>query len=219
MGQAIGESVFDAIYLSFAIIAGLAMIIKGKSKLAKEAGLMSALLGFGDAFHLIPRCYALWTTGLEANAFALGIGKLITSITMTVFYLILYYIWREYYKIKEEKGMTITMWALFLLRVILCAFPQNQWTNAEAPLSWGIARNLPFAAMGILIICLFQRENKKHPNGPFRFMGLAVALSFLLYAPVVLFASTIPAIGVLMIPKTLAYVWVILMAMKLYKDN
>lgn len=43
-------------------------------------GIMAIILGAGDAFHLIPRAYALLTTGLEANAVALGIGKLITSI-------------------------------------------------------------------------------------------------------------------------------------------
>ena len=67
MAQAIAETVFDCLYLSFALIAGLTMLIKGKGPLVKKAGLMSALLGAGDAFHLIPRSYALWTTGLEAT--------------------------------------------------------------------------------------------------------------------------------------------------------
>ncbi len=219
MGQAIGESVFDAVYLSFAVIAGLFMIIKGRNRLAKEAGLMSALLGFGDAFHLIPRCYALWTTGLEANAAILGVGKLITSITMTIFYLILYYIWRDYYKIEGRKEISIAIWCLFLSRVILCAFPQNMWTSANPPLFWGILRNIPFAVMGIIIIILFYQENRKSCSNTFKYMSIAVALSFLLYAPVVLFAHIYPAVGILMIPKTLAYVWVIIMAMKLYKEN
>lgn len=97
MAQAIGETVFDILYLGFALVTGLTLLLKGKSSLVKKAGLMAALLGAGDAFHLVPRCWALWTTGLEANAAALGLGKFITSITMTVFYLILYNIWREYY--------------------------------------------------------------------------------------------------------------------------
>ena len=89
MPQAIAETVFDILYLSFALVAGLTMLLRGKDPLVKRAGLMAALLGAGDSFHLVPRAYALWTTGLEANAAALGIGKLITSITMTIFYLLL----------------------------------------------------------------------------------------------------------------------------------
>ena len=161
MAQAIAETVFDCLYLSFALIAGLTMLIKGKGPLVKKAGLMSALLGAGDAFHLIPRSYALWTTGLEANAAALGVGKLITSITMTVFYLILYYIWRERYQIEGRKGLTGTMWALSLLRAALCLLPQNRWLEYRQPLLFGILRNIPFAVMGVIIIVIFAREAGK----------------------------------------------------------
>ena len=129
MAQAIGETVFDILYLSFALIAGLTMLIKGNSAIVKKAGLMAALLGAGDSFHLVPRSYALWTKGLEANAAALGIGKFITSITMTIFYLILYYIWRDRYKVTGRKNLTLTMWILSILRIALCLLPQNQWLS------------------------------------------------------------------------------------------
>ena len=55
---------------------------------------MAVVLGVGDSFHLIPRALALCTTGLESYTVYLGIGKLITSVTMTVFYILLYYVWR-----------------------------------------------------------------------------------------------------------------------------
>lgn len=219
MAQAIGETVFDVLYLSFALIAGLTMLIKGSSTLVKKAGWMAALLGAGDSFHLVPRAYALWTTGLEAHAAALGAGKFITSITMTVFYLILYYIWREYYEIKDRRTLTITMWSLSILRTALCLLPQNQWLSYHQPLLFGILRNIPFAVMGIIIIIIFAQESKKAGDPVFRFMPLAVALSFGFYLPVVLFSSTVPAVGMLMIPKTLAYVWVICMALQLYRQT
>ena len=193
------------------------MLIKGQSPLVKKTGLMAALLGAGDAFHLVPRCYALWTTGLEANAAALGIGKFITSITMTVFYLILYYIWREYYQVKDRMNLTGIMWGLSVLRVALCLLPQNQWLVYRQPLLFGILRNVPFAIMGIIIIAIFAQESRKTNDRVFRFMPLAVALSFGFYLPVVLFSGVFPIIGILMIPKTLAYVWVVLMCQQLYK--
>ena len=217
MPQAIAETTFDILYLCFALIAGLAMLIKGQSPLVKKTGLMAALLGAGDAFHLVPRCYALWTTGLEANAAALGIGKFITSITMTVFYLILYYIWREYYQVKDRMNLTGIMWGLSVLRVALCLLPQNQWLVYRQPLLFGILRNVPFAIMGIIIIAIFAQESRKTNDRVFRFMPLAVALSFGFYLPVVLFSGVFPIIGILMIPKTLAYVWVVLMCQHLYK--
>ena len=219
MPQAIAETIFDVFYLSFALTAGLTMLFKGSDPLVKKAGLMAALLGAGDSFHLIPRAYALWTTGLEANAAALGIGKFITSITMTIFYLILYYIWRERYQIKGRKNLTISMWGLSILRIALCLLPQNQWLSYRPPLLYGILRNIPFAVMGIIIIIIFSRETKRADDRVFRFMPLAVILSFGFYLPVVLFSGIAPAVGVLMIPKTLAYVWIVLMGWQLYRQS
>jgi hypothetical protein len=220
MAQALAESIFDALYLTFAIIIGIYLITKGgKGSLVRMFGVMAIVLGAGDAFHLVPRAISLWTTGLEANAAALGIGKLITSITMTIFYLILYYIWRKRYQIQGRKSLTITMWVLTIARVALCAMPQNQWLTYDQPLLWGILRNIPFAIMGILLIVLFVQESKRANDKIFRFMGLAITLSFAFYIPVVLFAEKIPMIGMLMIPKTLAYVWVVVMGLNLYRQT
>ena len=219
MAQAIAETVFDILYLCFAIFTGLIMLLKGKTPLVKKAGWMAFLLGTGDSFHLVPRAYALWTTGLEAQAAALGIGKFITSITMTVFYVLLYYIWREHYKIQDRKALTGTIWALAILRIGFCLLPQNEWLVYRQPLNFGILRNVPFALMGLLIILIFAQEIRKTGDTIFRFMPLAVALSFGFYLPVVLLSGTLPVIGMLMIPKTLAYVWIVLMCRKLYKNS
>lgn len=219
MAQAIAETLFDLVYLSFALAAGVIMLRRGQSPLVKKAGLMAALLGAGDAFHLLPRCYALWTTGLEAHAAALGAGKFITSITMTVFYLLLYFVWRERYQVKERKELTWVMAGLCALRVALCLLPQNRWLSAHPPLTFGILRNVPFAAMGVIIIVLFYQEGRKAADPVFRFMPLAVTLSFAFYLPVVLLSGTYPPVGMLMIPKTLAYVWVVWMCWQLYRQE
>lgn len=96
------------------------------------------------------------------------------------------------------------------LRIILCLFPQNAWTSADAPLSWGIYRNIPFAILGLIVIVLFYRSAKEHKDRDFRWMWLTIVLSFGFYIPVVLWADTVPAVGMLMIPKTCAYVWTVM---------
>lgn len=216
--QAIMETLFDVVYLLSVITLGLKMIRNsGDNKQYKLFGWMAVLLGSGDAFHLIPRSYALLTTGLEANAAALGFGKLVTSITMTIFYVILYHIWRQRYNIEGYKKLTFSIYALGIVRIALCLFPQNNWLNYYAPVSWGIYRNIPFAIMGIIIICIFYSEAKKHNDTNFKFMWLAIVLSFAFYIPVVIWATTIRWIGILMIPKTLAYVWIVIMGYKEFK--
>lgn len=170
-------------------------------------GIMAVVLGLGDSFHLVPRALALNTTGLESYTRSLGIGKLITSITMTIFYVILYYVWRKRYQVVGKSYLTLTIWGLAILRIILSLMPQNAWLQANPPLSWGIYRNIPFALMGLIIIWLFYTSAKKYNDAPFRYMWLTIVLSFAFYIPVVLWADIYPIVGILMIPKTMAYVW------------
>lgn len=209
--QAIGETLFDIVYLVLVITIGIVMICKSKGNAQYRLfGIMAVTLGAGDSFHLVPRMIALCTTGLENYTAALGIGKFITSITMTVFYILLYYVWRIRYEVKGAKNITIAVYALAALRIGLCLFPQNKWISADAPLSWGIYRNLPFALLGLLIIVLFYNSAKKNRDKSFGCMWLTIALSFGFYIPVVLWADAVPAIGMLMIPKTCAYVWTVM---------
>lgn len=209
--QALMETLFDIVYLTTVITLGVIMITKSKrNKQYRLFGIMAVVLGLGDSFHLVPRMIALCTTGLDQYTAALGIGKFITSITMTFFYLLLYYVWRIRYNIKGKAGLTLSFYLLAAVRIILCLFPQNAWTSAEAPLSWGIYRNIPFALIGVLIIVLFYQYAKEREDKSFRFMWLTIVLSFGFYLPVVLWADVNPLIGMLMIPKTCAYVWTVL---------
>lgn len=216
--QAIFETLFDIVYLVSVITLGILMIRGSKgSKQFLLYGIMAVTLGCGDAFHLIPRAVALCTTGLENYTAALGIGKLVTSITMTVFYVLLYYVWRSRYAIQDRKGTTAAVWVLALARIALCLMPQNAWTSPNAPLSWGVYRNIPFAILGGLIVVLFYRSAKERKDTAFRNLWLTVVLSFACYIPVVLFADAVPAVGMLMIPKTCAYVWTVLIGFNAMK--
>lgn len=208
--QAVMETIFDVLYLSTVITLGILTLRKAKGNTQYILfGIMAIVLGSGDSFHLVPRSIALCTTGLSNYVVPLGIGKFITSITMTFFYIMLYYVWRKRYNIIGKLPLTITMYVLAAARIILCLFPQNGWTSADSSVEWGIYRNIPFAIIGVIIIVLFFKSAKKHSDKDFRFMWLTIALSFAFYIPVVLWADVNMLIGMLMIPKTCAYVWTV----------
>lgn len=208
--QAVTETVFDIVYLSTVVVLGFKMLTNGRGeKQFFLYGIMALILGFGDAFHLVPRAAALCTTGLDDYTRALGIGKWITSVTMTVFYVLLYYAWRLRYNIGGGKVLTGFVYLLAAIRIVLCFMPQNAWTEPDAPLSWALYRNIPFAILGLLIIILFYYSARKRRDKAFRWLWLTVVLSFGFYIPVVFWSSSIPLIGMLMIPKTCAYVWTI----------
>ena len=96
-----------------------------------------------------------------------------------------------------------------ILSTAFCVFPQNEWISKTPSLTWGIYRNIPFAIMGIMIIILFYKKAKEMHDHSFRHMWLTIVLSFAFYIPVVLWADVNPLIGMLMIPKTCAYVWTV----------
>jgi hypothetical protein len=210
--QAIMEPIFEIAYLIGIITLGILILHRANGRgQYKLFGIMAIVLGCGDAFHLVPRINALLTDGLENHVAVLGFGKLVTSITMTVFYVLLYQVWRLRYNPGKTPAITPVIYGLAAIRIVLCLLPQNQWLNADPPLAWGIYRNIPFALLGVIIIILYFQEARKNNDRAFRFMWLAITLSFAFYIPVVLFAGSIPALGMLMIPKTCAYAWIVWM--------
>ena len=212
--QAIFETAFDIVYLVSVMTLGIIIVKDSRgNRQFSLFGIMAIVLGAGDAFHLVPRAVALCTTGLESYTAALGFGKLVTSITMTVFYVILYHVWLLRYG-KKERLLTVSVYALAAIRIILCLMPQNDWLSAASPLSWGIYRNIPFTILGIMMIILFYREAKVNSDRSFRWMWLAITLSFACYIPVVLFSDAVPVTGMLMILKTCAYVWAVVIGYK-----
>ena len=216
--QAIMEPIFHIIYLITVISIGLTMVRKSNGNAnVKWFGIMAVILGFGDAFHLIPRIIALQTTGFESHAAFLGFGKLVTSITMTIFYLILYYLWKMRFNIKNVVKLDVLMWVLAIARIVLCFFPQNEWFVYDSSVTWAIIRNIPFAIMGIIMMILLYRSAILRHDKNAKSMAMAVMLSFAFYIPVVLWARVHFLIGMLMIPKTLAYLWIVFIGFNEYR--
>lgn len=210
--QAIFESVFDIAYLAAVLATGILMMRKSKDfPTIRLFGWMAVVLGAGDAFHLVPRVFALIAGDMAAFAVPLGIGKLVTSITMTFFYALLFHVWRRRYGVRGATGLKSAVYALAAVRVALCLFPGNQWTQADSSYVWGIWRNIPFVLLGALMIALFIQKAAGKRGDAFRHMWLAITLSFAFYIPVVLFADRFPVVGMLMIPKTIAYLWIVWM--------
>ena len=200
-----GESIFDIIYLIYAIAMGVCILYRRRDTSGRLMGSAILILGCGDAFHLIPRVlnyfadadFTVW----------LGAGKLVTSISMTVFYLLMYRLWLVLYEEREDRKLSIVVYVLTAVRILLCLLPQNGWFQNDSSVLWGIIRNIPFVALGGIIIWLFwkRREDVKY----FRYIWLFVLLSFLFYIPVAVAAGLVPILGMLMLPKTVCYMLLI----------
>ncbi|WP_262428293.1 hypothetical protein [Paratissierella segnis] len=91
--------------------------------------------------------------------------------------------------------------------------PQNKWQERYPPINWGIWRNIPFFILGISVSGLFFLQRSIVPG--LGCMWLAIILSFAFYLPVVLWSNKNPKIGMLMLPKSCAYLWMLVMCLSL----
>ena len=205
-----GESTFDILYLLFALIGGCVLLRRAKDKMGKCMGTAALVLGCGDAFHLVPRVLNYFSEG-DLTA-ALGVGKLITSITMTAFYLLLYPVWLGRFRMQEKRSVSATLWFLAAVRVVLCLFPQNGWLSNSGDMTWGIIRNVPFVLLGAAICCLYFRKRKE--DRIFAPVWVYILLSFLFYIPVAVGAGAVPMLGMLMLPKTVCYILLIVVFLR-----
>lgn len=207
------ESLFDIVYLVIAIIVGCVLVLRGDwSYPALLAGQMALTLGLGDAFHLIPRVAASFSAKPDSFVSALGFGKQVTSITMTIFYIMLWQVGLAVYNVSYPVGSSVVIF-LAVLRVVLCLLPQNDWLQPNPPVSWGIIRNIPFFIMGIMVVVMFFVNSV--PGAPLPYMWLAILCSFAFYAPVVIWAHRYHWVGMFMAPKTCMYIWALWMCLSL----
>lgn len=208
------EAIFDIIYLVVASIIGFVLLVSAADNASRTlAGIMALVLAGGDAFHLVPRIQVIRTGKEEQLRRILGRGKQITSITMTVFYLLL---WQIGILIFDPGNISFWSFAVYILaavRIFLCLLPQNKWTERYPPVIWGIWRNIPFFLMGAVVAGLFFLQRSVEPG--LSLMWFAVALSFAFYLPVVLWTNKNPKTAMLMLPKTCAYIWMLVMCISL----
>ncbi|MDR1628967.1 MAG: hypothetical protein LBS36_01955 [Oscillospiraceae bacterium] len=203
------EVVFDALYLIAAAVIGFFILKNAAAAAQTLAGVAALVLAGGDLFHLAPRIAAVLTGSDAKIQKALGAGKLITSVTMTAFYLLLWHIGLLLFAPAVSAGWTALVYALAAVRVALCCFPQNRWFEAAPPVKWGVYRNVPFALLGAVVAVLYGTSAQAFPA--LRLMWLAVTLSFAFYLPVVLWANKNRRLGMLMLPKTGMYMWILCM--------
>lgn len=210
------EAVFDTCYLLFDLIAGILFFaFSHGSPLFLLYGILTWTLCFGDAFHLVPRVLRAVKGSSEKIERQLGIGLQISSITMTVFYILLLYIWKQtFYEMTAPVMLEILIWVSAVIRIAVCMLPQNNWCGKEGNRKLSVIRNAVFAVTGICVIVLYVMSGNTYGYHMTR-MAAAIVLSFGCYLPVTLLSKKMPKIGMLMIPKTCAYIWMIVMGLQL----
>jgi len=211
------ETVFNICYLIVVWWLVIAMINRRELVNPKDqrvAGLIMwafFLLGLGDIGHVGFRVVAFAMGGLDAAITLFGrelklapLGALATAITFTFFYVILVMIWRE--RFAKSYGMLGSiLFVLAAVRLIIMAVPANNWNSLQPPQDWSLMRNIPLMLMQLGSAYLIWRDGLRANDRTFVWMAVMIMISFICYAPVIILQQRVPLIGMLMIPKTVAY--------------
>jgi hypothetical protein len=176
------------------------------------------LLAIGDTGHVGFRVIAVALGGFESNPVLVGMGALATAITLTFFYMILAEIWR----VRFHSSRDFVWWSLIMIgivRLFIMIPSGNQWANVVPPFDWSLARNIPLMIQGIGVGILMLLSAQKANDKLIKQVCYMIFLSYACYIPVILFVQKIPMLGMLMIPKTLAYVAIAVLAFSLFNNK
>ena len=163
------------------------------------------LLAIGDTGHVGFRIAAFVLGGLEVNEQLVGLGALATAITVTFFYMLMAQVLRARSG-KRKNHVFLTVVILGVIRLVFMILPGNNWGQIVPPMGFSYGRNSFLTAMGIIVAVSFLQAASHELRSLYRAAAVCVFISFAFYIPVILFIRSVPMLGMLMIPKTLAYV-------------
>ncbi len=216
------EIIFDLLYLATIWVLVVLMLRKRANLLPqnKRIGTLFIwaffLLALGDTGHVGFRVVAYFSGGLEASSSLIGYGSFATAVTVTFFYLIITEIWRQIF----DKKRGVIWWSLMavgVIRLIIMLPAGNQWGGSEMLPHWSLARNIPLMIQGLTVASLLLAGGIKRKDSLAKKVSLFIFISYACYMPVIFFVHKIPMLGMLMMPKTLAYLAIAFLAFSLFK--
>lgn len=218
------ETIFNISYLTvmwwlvIAMQRRLPSVDKKDHPIARLIVFAFALLALGDTGHVGFRVLALVLGGAESTVSIAGypmrwisLGTLGTTVTVTIFYVLILVIWRQRFQ-KDYGWFGIFLFTAAIIRLVMMMLPVNEWNASIPPQPWATYRNIPLMVQGLGVAFLILRDANREKDRAFTQIGYMILVSYAFFIPVILFVQKNPLIGMLMIPKTLAYVAIAIIA-------
>jgi len=186
------------------------------------------LLALGDMFHLgfrINNYFAGLSVGNSFYMITLGLGYIISGLTMTYFYIAIFHAWvllysETYSTPNKVKIFTTILYIAFIFRVILTLLPYNHWFEGDGTVDFGfnfrLISSIPIYIIGIISVGLLFKDSRSElrentgidyqlNRGNF-YASIWYIVSFVTYSITIFFVAILPLTGLFMIPKTIAYI-------------
>ena len=205
------EIVFNLLYLISIYILVINMYSRSRKGMGVDRGITGPflfaflLLAIGDTGHVGFRVAAFALGGLEENGTLVGLGTLATAVTVTVFYMLI----AQVHCAATKGSGRFWYWSVIGLgaaRLIFMTLPGNKWGQVVPPMGFSYARNIFLTVMGLIVAVMMLTRSTPEYRRFSRTAAVCIFISFGFYIPVILFIRSVPILGMLMIPKTLAYI-------------
>lgn len=216
--QRIIEPIMFIIYLTTILLISSYMIRESiGSVLYKSFGSFGLTLALADGIYIIPRMYAVLTTGVEENLRVIGWGRMGNSIIVTILFLILYDIFHIRYSKKKNIMRDKTIYVLGIIRAIICLLPGNGFFDLIPSPTYAIIRLVPILIIGIYLITVIFIHSKRYNDKSFKILNVALIVLLLLIEPSIFHNASI-SIYLLTIIRTAALNIILLIGYKELRD-
>ncbi len=212
------EAVFNTIYITIVALLVVKMFqrLSGVPAPGRKTALYMAtafaLLIAGDALHLLFRVIG-FARGTMDSALSfgpvrvnlVGMGSLITYVTLTLFYVLILYAWRNHFQ-KPFGAAGAILLSAACIRLLFIAVPENQWNSPVPVQPWFAYRTIPFiiqqGGTGLLLLASGLRGRDTF----FTLIGMMMTAAALAFVPFTFLIHRFPVIGMLMVPITITYI-------------
>lgn len=209
------KSSFYVIFLLLSLVVGIRMLLNSKdNKIVWIFGIILLLLGLGEGFHLVPRIIEIFTNDFENIEEFIDSGRFIASISIVFVYLMLLWFGKAYYKESISKKHDLILYVLAGISVIFSLLFKT--TNDTYLI---LLRNIPMIIIATTIIFHFKKQSFINEDKSLRFLWLALLAGLIFTIGFELLSPSNSLFIILMMPKTLMYIWVILMGYGLLKKE
>lgn len=206
-------------YLTLILYMARYMIRNSKSEnLYKIYGSLAYVLTLADGIYMIPRVYAILTTGIEDNLSIMGWARIGSSIIVTIFFLLVYDLYNVRFSKKENKRLDRTFTTLGLIRFILILLSFNDYFQLVATNVFSLIRFIPLVLMGLLLFLVINLHSKKHKDKSFERTSYLVLIGLFTTEPYMYFVDKPAFIAIISGIRILALAAIVLIGYKEVKD-
>lgn len=134
------------IYIALIVYMGFYIYRNSKGKTDHSFfAAMILVLAISESVYIMPRIYAVLTTGIENNLKLLGWAKIIQFIGLSLFLIMFIQLSRLRFNIKRTAPVNKLLYGIMLLRIVIGLLPQNGWFDTTFIRTFLILRTVVLA--------------------------------------------------------------------------